>query len=82
MTNVNTHEIFASDRFEKVHLDLSTGSILAFSCSAPSAVIATDTVVEAEGGYGDSTSADGDDNEEDHEDKDESLAEKNNSDSD
>ncbi len=81
-TNVNTHEIFASDRFEKAHRDLSTGSILAFSFSAPSAVIPTDTAVEAEGGDGDSTGADGEDNKEEDEDEDEdpSLAEKNNSD--
>ena len=76
-TNVNTHEVFASDRFEKAHRDLSTGSILAFSFSAPSAVIPTDTAVEAdaeaegEGGDGDSMDTDGEVNEEEGDDEDE-----------
>ena len=78
-TNVNTHEIFASDRFEKAHRDLSKGSILAFSFSAPSAVIPTDTAVEAdaeaegegEGGDGDSMDTDGEVNEEEGDDEDE-----------
>ncbi len=48
----------------------------------PSAVIPTDTAVEAEGGDGDSTGADGDDDEEEDEDENEAFAEKNNSDSD
>jgi hypothetical protein len=33
--NVNTHEFFASDRFEKAHRDLSKGSILAFHVPLP-----------------------------------------------
>ncbi len=57
--------MFASDRFEKAHRDLSTGSILAFPFSAHSAVIPTDTAVEvqAEGGDGGPTGAEGDEDE-------------------